>query len=220
MLQTTSMPRIRVALVDNHEVVRVGLQKCLEMVPEFEVSEPVSNGAEALDLAARFQPDVFVVDFRMEGMDGFKVTEALGCRHPAIGVLIASAYYEDEMVHRANRAGARGYVSKDDSMEDFVRAIQTIAQGGKYFGKSVADAVFKPSILDCLTPREIEVLILIARGFRNKSIAHQLNIGRRGVEAHRRNLRDKLNIRSPAGLTLFALRHGLINPEESPIKMD
>lgn len=220
MLQTSSTPRIRVALVDDHESVRGGVQKYLEMVPHFEVLEPVSNGAEALELAAQFEPDVFVVDIRMKGMDGFQVTEALGCRHPCIRVLIASSNYEDEMVHRANRVGARGYVSKLDSMEEFVRAIQTIAEGGKYFGKSVADAVFKPSILDCLTPREIEVLILIARGHSNKSIADQLNIGRRGVEAHRRNLRDKLNIRSPAELTIFCLKHGLINIEESPAKKD
>ena len=218
MLQTSSTPRIRVALVDDHEVVLLGLQKYLEMVPAFEVLEPVSNGAEALELAARFEPNVFVVDIRMNEMDGFELTELLGCRHPDIGVLIASANYEDEMVHRAVQAGAQGYVSKVDKMDEYIRAIQTIAEGGKYFGKSVANAVFKPCALACLTPREIEVLILIARGHSNNSIANQLNIGRRGVEAHRRNLRDKLNIRSEAELTIFALRHGLIDLEESPAK--
>lgn len=167
------MPRIRVALVDNHESVRDGLQKYFEQIPKFEVLEPVSNGAEALELAARFEPDVFVVDIRMKEMDGFKLTEVLGYRHPAIGVLIASAYNEKEMVHRAMQAGAKGFVSKVDAMDEYIRAIQSIAEGGKYFGKSVASAVFEPSIPERLTLWEIDVLNLSERDRQNKSILDQ-----------------------------------------------
>ena len=217
MLQTSSMPRIRVALVDDHEVVRVGVQKCLEMVPEFEILEPVSNGEEALELAARFQPDVFVVDIRMKYMNGFKVTETLRCRHPAIGVLISSADSEDERVHSAVQAGAQGYVSKADKMDEYIRAIQTIAEGGKYFSKSVASAVFKPRLLECLTPREKQVFILIAECHSNKRIAIKLGISERCVESHRASLRSKLNISTEAGLTILAIRSGLIDPVDTPV---
>lgn len=217
MLQTSSMPRIRVALVDDHEVSRAGFQKCFEQVPEFEVLEPVSNGAEALELAARFEPNVFVVDIQMKNMDGLKLTEVLGCRHPGIGVLIASGYHEGERVHSAVQAGAQGYVSKLDKMDECIRAILTIAEGGKYFGKSVASAVFKPRLLECLTPREKQVFVLIAECHSNKRIAIKLGISERCVESHRASLRRKLNISTEAGLTILAIRSGLIDPVDTPV---
>jgi DNA-binding NarL/FixJ family response regulator len=209
--------RIRVAVVDDHAVVREGIRRVLEGEPGVSVIAEGRNGDEALTLVERDHPDVLVIDVAMPGRTGIQVASEMRQLDSATRVLILSMYDQPEYVLESVKAGARGYLLKDSAPAELRRAVRAVYEGESYFPPSIAArlaAATQPaaakSPLDLLSPREREVLLGVARGETNKEIAARLGISHRTVETHRESLMDKLNIRTIAGLTRLVLEAGLL----------
>lgn len=201
---------IRLVIVDDHPLVRDGLRARLEAVPRIEVVGEAGSGAEAMVLAERQAPELMLVDIGMKDMNGIRLTGELGQRFPAIRVLILSMYDNAEYVAGAVRAGARGYVLKDAGSQEIIAAIEAVAAGGSYYSAPLTRALVEPPLVDSLTDREREVLIHLAQGLDNKTIARQMHISVRTIETHRLSLRRKLGIESAVGLARYAIKRGLI----------
>ena len=214
---------ISVIVVDDHAVVREGIRSVLAAKPEFEVLGEAADGAEAMVLAERHQPDVVVLDVTMPGESGLQVAARLRQRLPTVRVLILSMHDRTEYVLEAVRAGASGYLLKDATPAEVRDAVRTVHRGETYFCPAVLEKIGaalrgeldreeRRGTLELLTPREREVLTGIADGRTNKEIAAELGISPRTVETHRESVMRKLRIRTVAGLTRFALESGLIRP--------
>ncbi|MDO9622483.1 MAG: response regulator transcription factor [Pseudomonas sp.] len=203
---------IRVALVDDHELVRDGLRALLTAMPQLAVVGEASSGAEALTLVEQVRPDLLLVDIGMKDMTGLQLTEILCRQYPGIHILILSMYDHAEYVTSSIRAGARGYVLKDAASREIVAAIDAIAAGGTYYSADLLErTVSPPSADDELTPREREVLQMLAQGLSNKAIARMLDISVRTVETHRLSIRRTLGVDTPAGLVSYALERGWLS---------
>lgn len=203
--------RIRLLLVDDHQLVRDGLRARLGDIAEFEVVGEAANGQEALAAGENLRPDLALVDVGLPDMNGIELASALGRRCPALKVLILSMYDSPGYVQSAMQAGARGYVLKDAPSAEIIAAIRAVAAGGVYLSSALTAALAtSPPEAAALTEREREVLILLAQGDSNKHIARKLDLSVRTVETHRLNLRRKLGIETVAGLTNYALKRGWI----------
>lgn len=202
--------RIRLALVDDHPLVRDGLRARLDAVPFIEVVGEAGSGAEALTLADAVRPDLMLVDIGMKDMNGIQLTAELRTRHPGLVVVILSMYDNAEYVTSAIRAGARGYVLKDAPSHEILAAIEAAMAGGSYYSSAVIPALLAPAATenDPLTEREREVLLLLAKGLSNKAIANMLSISVRTAETHRLSIRRKLGIETAAGLVKYAMEKG------------
>jgi DNA-binding NarL/FixJ family response regulator len=211
--------KIKVLIVDDHPVVRKGLWSCLDAQPNLKVVGEAANGHQAIERVTALSPDVVLMDISMPEMDGLAVTEKLHKTAPEINVLILSVNSSRDSVLRMIRAGARGYVLKDAPPEDLVRAIETVHRGEAFFSPPVARIALNQYVSELdetdpvtrLSDREREVLVLIASGNSNKEIASALGIGVRTIETHRERIMRKLEIRSVAGLTKFAIANGLVS---------
>lgn len=210
------MSQIRVAVIDDHAVVREGIRRVLEGEPGVRIVGEGKDGAEALALVEAGGVDVLVMDVAMPGRTGLEVAAELQRRESPVRVLVLSMYDQPEYVLESVKAGARGYLLKDSPPAELRRAVRAIHAGEQYFPPAVAarltDAVRgdpPPKATDVLTPREREVLAGIAAGETNKQIAARLGISHRTVETHRESLMAKLEIRTVAGLTKLALEEGL-----------
>lgn len=210
------LPSIRVLVADDHGVVRTGIRHILEGEAGFTIVAEASNGVEAIALAVEHRPDVALLDISMPSGSGLQVVAALRERCPSIRVLMLSMYDQTEYVLESVRAGAHGYLLKDTAAAELRQAVRTVWSGQSYFSPQIASrltAVVRGEsgrALDQLTVREREVLIGIASGRTNREIAAELGISHRTVETHRESLMRKLDIRTVAGLTKFALEEGLI----------
>ncbi|MEI2719790.1 MAG: response regulator transcription factor [Gemmatimonadales bacterium] len=212
------MSQIRVAVVDDHAVVREGIRRVLEGEPGVTVVGEGANGDEALRLVAKEKPNVLVMDVAMPGKSGLQVAADLHRQGSATKVLMLSMYDQPEYVLESVKSGARGYLLKDSPPAELRRAVRAVYNGEQFFPPAVAarltDAlrapVPQPAATDVLTPREKEVLIGVAAGETNKEIAARLGISHRTVETHRESLMAKLDVRTVAGLTKLALEEGLI----------
>jgi two-component system nitrate/nitrite response regulator NarL len=203
--------RIRLLLVDDHQLVRDGLRARLGDITEFEIVGEAASGQEALTAAESLRPDLALVDVGLPDMNGIELASALGLRCPALRVLILSMYDSAGYVRSAMQAGARGYVLKDAPSAEIIAAIRAVAAGGVYFSSALTAALTTaPADATTLTEREQEVLIFLAQGDSNKRIAQKLDVSVRTVETHRLNLRRKLGIETVAGLTNYALKRGWI----------
>lgn len=213
---------IRIVVADDHTVVREGIRRVLDEEPGFSVVGEASSGPEALEAVERTEPDVLLLDLSMAGMGGFDVLRGLRERESAPRVLVLSMHDDAEYVLRAVRAGADGYLLKDEAGPSMLRAaVRAVQAGDSYFSASASAALAggvetageggEPDPLADLTSRELEVLELIASGRTNKEMAAELGISRRTVETHRENLMRKLDIHSVAGLTRLALERGLLD---------
>ncbi|BAL24405.1 response regulator transcription factor [Azoarcus sp. KH32C] len=203
--------KIRLFLVDDHQLVRDGLRARLGDIEEFEIVGEAASGKEALAAVESLRPDLALVDVGLPDMTGIELTSALGERCPVLRVLILSMYDSQGYVMSAMRAGARGYVLKDAPSSEIIAAIRAVAAGGAYFSSALTAALATPQAEDnALTEREREVLILVAQGDSNKRIAQKLDVSVRTVETHRLNLRRKLGIETAAGLAAYALKRGWI----------
>ena len=207
----TSYP-IRIALVDDHSLVRDGIRALLGVRPSFNVVGEAENGAQALDLCGRVSPDILLVDIGLKDMNGLELTRLLRIQYPDIKILILSMYDNHEYIATSIRAGASGYVLKNAPSKEIIAAIEAIATGGTFYSAEVALklATRKPDETE-LTPRESQVLIGLAQGLNNKTIARELAISVRTVETHRLSIRRKLNVDKPAGLVKYAMEHGLLS---------
>ena len=214
--------RIKILLVDDHPIVRKGISSCLARQEHLVIVGEAADGLEAVTKARELLPDIVLMDIDMPNMSGLAVTEALHKELPQIKVLILSMYRSAEYLLGILQSGARGYVLKEASPEELVKAIETVNAGEAFFSPEIARLALNQFVqgngegpeLGELTKREREVLILIAEGLSNKEIANNLGVGVRTVETHRERIMRKLAIHSVAGLTRFALAKGLVTLRE------
>ena len=216
--------RIRVIVADDHAIVREGLRHVLTATPEFEVVGEAADGEEALELVGRLKPDVVLMDLSMPRLNGLETTIAIRRKHPATRVLILSVHDHPEYVLEGVRAGAQGYLKKDTTPEDLREALRTVHRGQSFFSPEVARQLSaglrgeterseREHRLERLTAREREVLEGVAQGQTNKEIASALGLSPRTVESYRESLMRKLDIRTVAGLTRFAVDAGIVSEE-------
>lgn len=210
-------PPIRIALVDDHSLVRDGVRALLSARPQFEVVGEAENAAQGLRLCEEVKPDILLVDIGLQDMNGLELTQLVRSRCPAIKILILSMYDNQEYVATSIRVGASGYVLKNAPSREIVAAIEAIATGGTFYSaevtlKLVSKLSSKKTEENELTPREVQVLVGLAKGLDNKTIARDLAISVRTVETHRLSIRRKLKVDKPAGLVKYAMEHGLLLP--------
>lgn len=216
------MKPIRVLLADDHALVRAGFRSLLETLPDIEVIAETGDGREALQLTLTHHPDVVLMDIAMPGMNGLEVTARVAKEVPNVHVIILSMHADEEYVWQALRAGASGYLLKEASTPELELAIKAATRGETYLSpaisKQVADYIRrtgdKAGALELLTPRQREILQLIAEGHSTKEIAHTLQVSVKTVETHRTQLMERLGIHDVAGLVRFAIRVGLVSPEK------
>lgn len=200
---------IRIVLVDDHNLVRDGIRALLTMVPGFVIVGEASSGHEALELLQRDVPDILLMDIGLKDSNGLELTATLKQKYPTLKVLILSMYDNQEYVSSALRAGASGYVLKDAPSREIIAAIEVLAVGGQFYSSGVAEKLTAKTTSESeLTPRERQVLVMMAQGLNNKAMARELQISVRTVETYRLNIRRKLDIEKPADLVKHAREHG------------
>ena len=213
------MKRIRVLIVDDHAVVRQGLRTFLESEEDIEVVGDAANGEEAVCKAQHLVPDVVLMDLVMPGMGGSAATQQIIAVSPHSSVLALTSFSEDDKVFPAIKAGAKGYLLKDAPAEALGRAIRSLARGEFLLDGEIANRVLEEfysvsqpnqQIVEHLTPREIEVLALIARGHANKEIAQSLGISIKTVKTHVGNILSKLHVMDRTQAAIHAVRQGLV----------
>ncbi|NIZ00357.1 response regulator transcription factor [Thalassospira lucentensis] len=207
---------MRVLLCDDHALVMDGIRSRLECFEHIDIIGEAGNGVEALSLARELQPDIVLMDISMPVMNGLEAAEKFRETMPDTKVVILSMHENPEYLRTAQEAGARGFILKDVSSNDMVRAIETIAHGGEAYS-STFERMSSGESSDNdgvpLTSRERTVLRLLAKGASNKHVARELDISVRTVETHRRNIKRKLDIDSSAGLVRYAIEKGLVTLE-------
>ena len=210
---------IRIALADDHRIFREALAAQLAGHPEVSVLGEAGTAAEALAMVARLQPDVLVLDIGLPDMSGIELTSKICQQQPAVRVVALTGYHEKIFVEEMLKAGARGYVVKSAGIDELLNAIRAVAAGRSFLCPQVTAILHGPAPrpgeqtppLSVLGPREQEVLRHLASGLRATVIAEQMGIAIATVEAHRRNIKDKLHIRTTAELTRYAIRERLIS---------
>ncbi len=225
---------VRVMLADDHDILRQGLKLLLGLQPDMQVVGEARTGREALDLAITLRPDVVVLDITMPEMDGLAVCQRIRQQVPSTHVLILTMHESEEYFLKALRVGAAGYLVKKTAPTELHLAIQAVAEGGAFLYPGLAKALIRQVIepnasanpislaeqepggkqdgreIHALTPRELEVLKLVAEGYTNQQIANQLVISVKTVQAHRANVMEKLGLRDITHLVRFALHFGLL----------
>ena len=213
----------RVLLVDDHRMMREGLRSLLEQQEGIEVVGDTSDGRSAMKLVQKLRPQIVIMDVAMSDLNGVEATRQIVASVPGVKVLALSMHREMQFVARMLEAGASGYLLKDDAFEELAQAIREVAAGGTYLSPRIASLVVADYVarlredgdtdLSELTPREREVLQLIAEGHTTHGVAQRLNISVKTVETHRRHIMDKLKLDTAAGLTKYAIRHGLVSAD-------
>ena len=212
------MDQIRVALVDDHRIVREGLRSMLQTRPDLLVVGEAGSGKEALDAMQSWQPEIVLLDLEMPDIDGILTLEHIHTRFPMVRVIILTAYGDDERILRAVRAGTQGYLLKDASLEEVARAIHVVAAGGSLFEPVVTTRLLSSvermlrtgKVTEDLTERERTILSLIAQGYSNKAIAHELHFAERTIKFHATILFQKLGVTNRAEAVAVALQKRLI----------
>jgi DNA-binding NarL/FixJ family response regulator len=213
------MARQRILLVDDHEVVRVGLRALLDKHPHFEVVAEAGTGKEAVEKTRDYKPDVVVMDIRLRGGSGIEATQAIVDEFPDTRVIMLTSYAEDEMLFAAIRAGAAGYVLKQIGGDDLVRAIEAVGRGEALLDPAVTQRVFQEvrkaareeeaSAFADLTEQEMHVLQLVSEGRTNRQIAEMLYLGEGTVRNYVSSILSKLNVRNRAEAAAYAVEHNL-----------
>ncbi len=205
---------ISLLLADDHAIFRQGLSQLLDAWPEANVVAEAADGREAWDLIQRHKPDVAVVDIKMPHMSGIEITEQVKAQGLPTRVVLLTMHDEPVLALEAEQAGVHGYVLKDNTFEELSKAIKKVVSGRHYMSPSVSEnlqALRLNSGGVTLSPREREVLKLIASGLSSKAIARQLDISPKTVETHRERLKTKLNLRSVADLVRYAVQTGFLS---------
>ena len=208
---------IRILIADDHGVIRAGLHALLNAEPDMQVVGEATDGAETLRQTAKLLPDVVLLDIRMPGPGGIEITQQIKKNWPNAQVLILTAHEDETLLQETIRAGASGYVTKRAIKSELISAIHAIWRGDLYVHPTMTRALLKdtsPSsgdaLVEPLTPREIQVLRLVAQGHTNLQTAEILSISVRTVETHRANIMDKLGMRGRVELVRYAMEHGLL----------
>ncbi|MEU8141144.1 response regulator transcription factor [Nonomuraea sp. NPDC052129] len=197
-------------IVDDHPVVRDGLRGMFDHVDDIEVVAEAGDGYEALAMARQARPHVILMDLRMPGLDGVGAIERLRVDHPEIKVIVLTTYDTDADVTRAMAAGVAGYLLKDAPREELHRAVRTAAAGGAVLAPSIASALIRGPATQAPSPRELEVLRLVARGAANKEIARTLLISETTVKTHLKHVFAKLGVETRAAAVVVAMERGLL----------
>jgi DNA-binding NarL/FixJ family response regulator len=214
----------RILVADDHEVVRKGLIAILKQRPEFQVCGEACNGREAIEQAKQLMPDVIVMDLSMPGLNGLEATDQIVKSNPAVRVLVLTLHDSEELIRDVLNAGARGFLLKSDSGSELVAAVEALVRDKTYFTSKVADLVlegylrggtpFAPS-RNPLTPREREVVQLLAEGSSTKEVAVTLGLAIKTAETHRSNIMRKLHLHSVTDLVLYAVRNNIVQVEQA-----
>jgi DNA-binding NarL/FixJ family response regulator len=216
------MKKISILLADDHTIVRQGLRSLLSAEPDMEVVTEAENGRQTVRLARQLKPDVVVMDIAMPQLNGLEATRQIIKEKISTKVLILSSYSDDELIQQLTEAGATGYLIKQTAANDLITAIREVHKGNAYYSPAISKRLFdyyRQSTLEGkpvkrhnerFTSRELEVLQLVAEGRVNKQIAAELCISAKTVEKHRQQVMDKLDIHDIAGLTRYAIAHGIV----------
>lgn len=202
--------RIRLIIVDDHPVVCSGLTSMLNIHADLEVTGSAASGAEALALLLREQPDIMLLDLRMPGMDGVAVLNAMDSRTQKTRVIVLTSFEKEEDIYRAIRAGAQGYVLKDTSETEIVAAIRAVHGGARYIPQHVAARLADRMMRAELTPREMEIIKLLAQGCTNKQVGHELGISDNTVRHHVNSIMEKLQVSDRTEAVASAYRLGIL----------
>jgi DNA-binding NarL/FixJ family response regulator len=219
--RNNSSTLIRVVIADDHPVVRAGILSLLGKVPNIQLAGETGEGQQVEALAGRIVPDVLVLDVNMPGLDAVGVTSRLTKQHPTLRVLVLTAFDDEAYAAGLLAAGATGYVLKDEALDSLAAAVRSVARGESWISQRVAGRLARKAVspahspeTETITPREREVLRLLALGLRNDEIAEKLVISRRTVQNHVSSLYGKLGLQSRAEAVLFAIRHGIVEVSE------
>lgn len=216
---------LSVLLVEDHAIVRQGIKALLAEEPDIVVVGEAGDGGQALALVQELRPDIVLMDLSLPGVGGIEATRQVRERFPETRVVVLSMHESEEYVYRALRAGASAYVVKQSTSTELALALRAVAAGSTFLSPAISDILIDDYVhrveaqerdheaLDVLTPREREVLHLIAQGYNNRQIAERLQISIKTVETHRGNMMSKLDVHDRAGLVRFAMESGLITFE-------
>ncbi len=218
-MDNKNVAKQRILLVDDHEVVRLGLKALLERHPNFDVVAEAGAAREAVEKVEQFQPDVVVMDIRLPGGSGIEACEEISERFPESKVIMLTSYAEDEMLFSAIRAGAAGYVLKQIGGEDLVRAIEAVGRGEALLDPAVTQRIFQEvrkaakeeeaSAFSALTQQEKHVLLLVSEGKTNREIAKELFLGEGTVRNYVSSILSKLGVSNRAEAAAYAVEHNL-----------
>jgi len=217
------MSVLRILLADDHALVRAGMRALLTELPEVEVVAETGDGGEVLRLVRERKPNIALVDISMPGLNGLEVARRIAHDHPTTRVIIVSMHGDDESVRRALVAGAAGYLLKNSDRSELELALRAVARGDTWLSPSLTKRVVAAYTqgappadegpIAVLTPRQREVLQLVAEGHSNKEIASRLNVALKTVETHRTELMERLGIHGVASLVRYAIQVGLVPPD-------
>jgi DNA-binding NarL/FixJ family response regulator len=214
----------QILIVDDHKIFRDGIKSILEKREDFKVVGEADNGADAVQTCRRLKPELVLMDIGLPGLNGIEATVEIMRHCPDCKVVILSMYDDESSVVGAIRSGARAFVLKNASSDDLVDALRTVAKGGFYLCAEVTDRVQNriqkgdleskslPPALETLSPRELQVLRLVAEGKTSKEIANMLDLGLQTVRSYRKTMMKKIGVNNIAGLTQLALSAGLTRP--------
>lgn len=220
---STTMNPIRILLCDDHLLIRASLKSLIGEFPSIQVVGEAGDGREALEHAGKLQPHVVLMDIAMPGLNGLEATRRLVKDYPQVRVVMLSMHADESHVLQALRAGASGYVLKGSAPRELEMAIEAVARGEIFLSPAISKHVIdvylnraegQTNSLDLLTPRQREILQLIAEGKSSKQIAQLLDASVKTIESHRASLMERLDIHDVAGLVRYAIRHGLVSPEK------
>jgi len=213
------MAKLRIFLADDHAVVREGLRSLISAQADMEVIGEAGDGREAVEKTRELKPDLVLLDIGMPNLNGIDAARQILANSPATHILILTMHYSQQVVSEILAAGARGFLLKSDAGRDLVTAVEAVQNQGTFFTSQVTEIVVggylnpdqkeAPPRRSRLTPREREVLQLLAEGKTSKEVAVALNLSVKTAETHRTNIMRKLNLHSVADLTLYALRNGI-----------
>jgi two-component system, NarL family, response regulator NreC len=215
------MRKIRILLADDHQLMRSGVRLMLEREADLTVVGEASDGREAVSMAKSLKPEVVVMDIGMPNLNGIEAAHQMTQDNPQLAIVMVSMHSDESYVLRALKAGARGYLLKDSAEADLIKAVHAVGSGKSFFSPVVSKMLLDDYVrklkrsgtedaYDLLTPREREILQLIAEGKSNKDIANLLDLSVYTIESHRSNLMEKLNLRGLPELILYAVRKGII----------
>ena len=202
---------IRVLIVDDHPMIRAGLTATIDPEADMAVVASASNGKEGLDQYRQHQPDVMLIDLKMPEMGGVEAIRTIRAEFPSAKIIVVSTYQGDEDIYRALEAGAATYLLKDTLADKMVGVIREVAAGGRPIPPEVAQRLTDRMFQAALTPREVEVLHLVARGMRNKEIAADLRISDETVQGHVKNILAKLSVHDRTEAVAVAIRRGIVH---------
>jgi two-component system, NarL family, response regulator NreC len=216
--------KIRVVVADDHAIIREGLQVMLGNQPDMEVVGIAVNGREAIRIVDEHQPDVAVLDISMPELNGIEAIQQISPRHPQLKVIVLSIHESKPYVYRALKAGAKGYLIKETAGREVVDAVRAVQRGERYLSQRIVDLLASESFqkleslievgpLEMLSPREREILQLVAEGQTSQEIAERLSISSKTVDTYRSRLMQKIGVKDMAGLVKFAIQHGVTSLE-------